>query len=162
MSFVLKEKSEEPSALPPNSSYEPYGQICANAIHQRHGAPQGECPYEMRLLYDFWLHFLQRNFNTRMYTDFKIMAHEDFQRGSKYGFQSLLKFYSESMLSSSRPIRAQVARDFVEHVAQEDQSGERLAFKQMRQVLRNGALSLKSRRTVKDQASSQLWAELDR
>lgn len=130
-------------------------------MQQRRNAAPGVCPYDMDVLYQFWSHFLLRNFNTRMYTDFRTLALEDARTHALAGLGRLTKYYQDSM-HSTRVIRVQVARDYLKLVVDEDRTGERSAFKQLRSAWRNGALNLKNRKVIQSLVSAELLADLDR
>lgn len=122
--------------------------------------PPGSCPYDMDVLYQFWSHFLIRNFNSRMYDEFRHFAFEDATHMSEVGLTNLIKFYGESLLSSQNLIRERVARDYVDLVRSENEH-RRPAFKQLRSALRNGALDPRNRRRIGDFLDAELKASLE-
>ena len=66
----------------------------------------------MDVLYQFWSHFLIRNFNTRMYDEFRHFAFEDAAHNfSEVGLTNLIMFYGKSLLSPENFLRDRAARD---------------------------------------------------
>ncbi|KAM3419042.1 hypothetical protein BST61_g4997 [Cercospora zeina] len=130
--------SERPhEALPAGTTLEPYVHLRLKALKQRDEASTGNCPYDLDVLYQFWSHFLIRNYNHRMYGEFQYYATDDAQsRNNHTGMQNLLQFYAKA-LASSTPIRDHIVRDYVELVKMEPASTQGQGFKQLRQAWRN-------------------------
>ena len=148
--------------IPAGTTYEPYTQLRLKALDQREHAATGTCPYDLDVLYQFWCHFLCRNFNNRMYNEFRYFAHKDAQdRHSFTGVNNLLTFYSHS-LNSFDSIRERVAKDYVQLVKNEPAALEGAAFKGLRSAWRNGALNLKNRKKLSDVMDEQLKVALDK
>lgn len=144
---------------PPEASTDLYYTMRERALNQRNYHP---CPYDMVVMYNFWSHFLVRNFNVRMYAEFRMLAMDDAAaRGSLIGFNSLLKYYGGA-LAHDAPIRKTVASDYVHFVRSEPRESDRPAFKQLRSAWRDGALNMKNRKRIKDFIDPALEAELDR
>ena len=114
----------------------------------------------MLVLYQFWSHFLIRNFNTIMYNEFRKYALEDATKGSTIGINNLIEFYGKS-LSSQFAIRDRVARHYIGLVKDEDRDSDRSAFHQLRKQWRDGALNMKNRKRISDHVDRELRDELE-
>ncbi|KAK5137396.1 hypothetical protein LTR08_008974 [Meristemomyces frigidus] len=149
-------------ADPPRGvSGESYVQLRLKALDQRDHAATGTCPYDLDVLYQFWCHFLIRNFNSRMYSEFKYYATKDEQdRHNATGLQNLVKFYAQALLSHN-PIRDRLVKDYVDLVANEPAKLDGGAFKELRSAWRNGALNLKNRKKLADLVDDSLKGRLE-
>ena len=158
--FWMKDETV-PSEAPTGVSLEPYVQLRLKALSQRSQAATGTCPYDLDVLYQFWCHFLIRNFNSRMYNEFKYYAIEDGkERHNITGMQNLVKFYAQALLSHN-PIRDRLVRDYVELVNTEPAKLDGAAFKNLRSAWRNGALNLKNRKKLSDIVDDSLKERLE-
>jgi len=143
-----KESPVDVNTLPPDTTHEPYVNLRYKALSQREAAATGTCPYDLDVLYQFWSHFLIRNFNSHMYDEFRHFATEDAsKRHNNTGLKNLIKFYGEA-LASQIPIRESVAREYAELIKDESTKSERPAFSHLRAAWRNGSLNLKNRKTL--------------
>lgn len=144
--FWIKDNDQPVGAMPLDLTPEPYVQLRLKALDQRSRAATGNCPYDLDVLYQFWSHFLIRNFNNNMYTEFTHFAHEDAaERYSTVGRRNLIKFYGEAIKSTNLvPLR--VARDFVELAKSEGKKQDNTSLKDLRQAWRDGATNLRNRK----------------
>ena len=96
-----------------------------------------------------------------MYGEFKFFANNDAQeRHNGIGMRNLVEFYAKA-LSSPSPIRDHIVKDYVELVKTEPAILQGLAFKQLRQAWRNGALNLKNRKKLADIVDEELRGRLE-
>ncbi|KAI9884374.1 MAG: hypothetical protein M1823_003828 [Watsoniomyces obsoletus] len=130
-------------------------------LDERREATGDSCPQEMENLYEFWSHFLIRNFNTRMYNEFRQLAMEDqMQRSCDVGIKCLIRYYDAS-LNSQTTMADVIARDYVNLVESEKEKQEPLAFSPLRNAWRNGALNLKNRKKIDSLLSPEFRTRLD-
>ncbi|KAK4634532.1 hypothetical protein CLAFUW4_00730 [Fulvia fulva] len=159
--FWCKDKELPQEKIPQDGTTEPYITLRAKAIKQRDEAATGNCPYDLDVLYQFWSHFLIRNFNKSMYREFQELAHLDAQeRRNGVGMRNLVLFYAKA-LSSTNPIRDNIIRDYVALVNNEPQILGGAAYKQLRQAWRDGALNLKNRKKLADILDEALKTKLE-
>ncbi|KAL8888487.1 MAG: hypothetical protein Q9215_004091 [Flavoplaca cf. flavocitrina] len=160
--FWVKDKEIPIDSLPDDLTHEPYNVFRRNALMKRNTTSSGACHYDMDILYQFWSHFLIRNFNSRMYQEFRATAFEDAEkRGSNVGLKNLVQYHNESILSQ-KVISDQIANDFLELVAREGRNPERPAFDKLRAAWRNGAFNMKNRKKLDSIMDLSLKAELER
>lgn len=162
-SIWIKDKEQDRFLpLPEDAEYISYYELHATALDQRQRAVRGHTPYDLIVLYNFWSHFLIRNFNTNMYMEFHRLAHEDASKSSNVGMERLLRYYQEA-LSSHTTIRDRVAQDYIMLAAQgvTDPENNGSALKSLLSAWRNGAMIAKNREKIYDLMSHELRAELD-
>lgn len=145
-----------------NTKHEPYNQIRTRALRNREFSNPGSMDYDMKVMYNFWAHFLIRNFNPRMYEEFRHCAFEDAARQVPFGMSLLITYYDEVLNSKKRTIPQILAKHYVELVNQEDRTKERVAFTKLRAAWRNGALDMKSRKKVDNFVGPALREELEK
>ncbi|KAK4553186.1 hypothetical protein LTR86_009716 [Recurvomyces mirabilis] len=161
MIYWSKDQQAPSETVPKDLTVEPYVQLRHKALDQRSHAATGTCPYDLDVLYQFWSHFLLRNFNAAMYSEFQHYATEDAKtRHNNNGLHSLIKFYDQALLSSNA-IRDGVAKDYGKLVSEEPKELEGAAFKQLRAAWRNGAMNLKNRKKLIDVLDPSVRARLD-
>jgi len=159
--FWVRDKDQPMGNLPSDLVPEPYVQLRLKALEQRGQAATGTCPYDLEVLYQFWSHFLIRNFNNRMYREFKYYAETDAaERHSFAGKNSLLKYYGQA-LSSTHQIPSCVLNDYITTVKSEGPKTDGAAFKQLRQAWRNGALNLRNRKKLTEAVDDSLKTMLE-
>lgn len=159
--WVKGQKDQAP--VTESNKNESYNAIRARALRHRESSGSGDIDSDMKLLYQFWSHFLIRNFNPRMYEEFRTCAFDDAKnRQDKFGMATLIQYYDEILNSKKKTIPDVFARHYVELVNAEDRSKERPAFAKLRAAWRNGALDMKSRKKVDNFVDPTLREELER
>jgi la-related protein 1 len=140
---------------------ESYTGFRARALRYREASAPAETHSDMKFLYEFWSHFLCRNFNLTMYNEFRRYAFEDSRASAMCGMKNLVSYYDESLKSKTKVIPETLARHYVELVKTEE-NDERPAFQRLRMAWRDGALDLKSRKKIDNFVDPKLREELER
>ncbi|KAK4449423.1 La-related protein 1A [Podospora aff. communis PSN243] len=93
------------SVKPKQPSRRPYGEIRQEALEARKHAQPGETPAPMRNLYRFWSEMLVKDFNSRVYTEFKDLAFADVNGSvpALTGIKHLLDFYRKLIYDTEAP-----------------------------------------------------------
>ena len=138
-------------------AHEPYLLVRDRALQQRESGQYGE---DLNVLYEFWSHFLVRNFNISMYEEFHTLALGDKEKGQIVGAKHLVRYY-EVLLSSRIVISERISHDIVS-LAESEVDEYRPAFGALRTAWRDGAFNLKSRKKIANILSPALRAQLDR
>lgn len=157
--YWVKDKNSPAKELPHDATSELYVDLRRKALEQRQNAAPGVCPYDMDVLYQFWSHFLIRNFNTNMYNEFRQLVFEDAENGSQTGKSNLLKYYGNA-LSSQDPIRSRVARHYVQLAKSEEGNDQRPATMQLRTAWKDESLNVKNRKTIREYMDQAFEAAL--
>ena len=161
--FKDKEHLTRMNSLPSEYTHASYMVFRQNALGQRERVTNESCVYDMQVLYNFWAHYLIRNFNATTYNEFKRLAEEDeAQRSSNFGLLNLRQYYDEALLGQRLIPNDAVAHDFIDFVKKESSDSDRPIFKRLRAAWRNGAFNPKNRAKLVKIIDSDLKADLDR
>lgn len=162
--FWVKDKASpiEVESVPADTTHEQYTTLRSRALQQRReAAATGTCPYDLDVLYQFWSHFLIRNFNSAMYQEFRQIAWEDnLSRHSDVGLQRLVKYYNEALCSQAA-IREPVLNDFVNIFSMDKKDCHVIAVSELRKRWHNGMLNLKNRKRLHSLLPEHIRKELD-
>ncbi|KAF7860829.1 hypothetical protein EAF04_008347 [Stromatinia cepivora] len=136
------------AAISESNTTEKYTTFRERAIRVRETTQPGETHTDMKLLYEFWAHFLCRNFNPSMYYEFRRLALEDNNNNASIGMEQLILYYDETLNNKKKTINEVLAGHYVDVVKGDDSPTQRSAFSKLRTSWRNGALDLKSRKKI--------------
>lgn len=158
--WVKSQQDHNPASE--SKTNEPYNDIRARALRNRGSSPAADVDNDMKIMYHFWAHFLIRNFNPRMYEEFRKFSFEDAARQAMFGMNLLITYYDEVLNSKKRTIPEVFAKHYIELVKAENPANDRPAFAKLRAAWRNGALDMKSRKKIDNFVDPVLREELER
>ncbi|EEH45696.2 uncharacterized protein PADG_01846 [Paracoccidioides brasiliensis Pb18] len=162
--FWVKDRDTPIEYLPTDLIHESYNIFRKQTLEKRSSHITNDGNLDMDVLYQFWSHFLVRNFNSKMYNEFKSLAFDDLHsKNSTTGLDSIVRFY-DGVLASNRVMPDAVARDLVALVESElvQAKQTRPAFQKLRSAWRNGAFNFKSRKRIDGIISERLRTELEK
>jgi la-related protein 1 len=164
--YWVKDNDQPIEQLPQHSESERYPILYAKALREREESPKGSCPHNLVVLYQFWSHFLIRNFNTRMYNEFRRLALDDLEnRDTSKGIHCLLKYYKEALSNEKFSMRERVARHYVnlanKGLEANDDDRQR-AFKQLQSQWRRAAMDSENREVLDKFVNEALRTALEK
>ncbi|KAB8289502.1 hypothetical protein EYC80_010662 [Monilinia laxa] len=149
------------AAISESNTTEKYTTFRERAIRVRESSQPGETHTDMKLLYEFWAHFLCRNFNPSMYYEFRRLALEDNHSNAPTGMEQLILYYDETLNNKKKTINEVLAGHYVDVVKGDNSATQQSAFSKLRASLRNGALDLKSRKKIDNLLDAKLKEQLE-
>lgn len=160
--FWVKDKDAPVEVLPTDLIHESYNVFRERAIQQREPNTSDDDHRDMDVLYQFWSHFLIRNFNAGMYNEFKSLAFDDVSsKESTRGLDHLIHFY-DAALSTNRAISDEVAQDLITVVKTESGGDGQKIFQRLRSAWKDDAFNLNTRMNIDRVLDNDLRAELEK
>ena len=160
--FWVKGGDTPIEVLPSGLVHESYNVFREQAFKQRQSSTSDDGHQDMDVLYQFWSHFLIRNFNAGMYNEFKGLAFDDVSsRESTRGLDNLVHFY-DAALSSNRAISDEVAQDLVTLVKTESTEDGHIILQRLRSAWKDEMFNLENRKKIDRVLDDELRAELER
>lgn len=160
--FWVKDKDTPIEVLPTDLLHESYNVFRKRAIEERASNVYDDGPRNMDVLYQFWSHFLIRNFNAGMYSEFKSLAFDDISsKCSTRGLDCLIHFY-DATLASNRAISDKVAQDLISVIKSETVGDGQKILQTLRSGWKNNALNSSTREKIDRVLDEDLRAELEK
>jgi la-related protein 1 len=155
-----RDSSDISEPLPEGSESELYSDVRQRALDSRKNGGSEKISHDMKVLYEFWSHFLIRNFNAKVYAEFQELATEDATNKSNTGMDRLISYYDEALKSTNNIIPEDIAKQYINLIKGE--TGEhRPAFEKLKTAWTNNSLTTKNRKQIGAFIDGDLKAELD-
>lgn len=159
--FWVKDKDAPVEVLPTDLLHESYNVFRQRAIQERESNTNDDGHRDMDVLYQFWSHFLIRNFNAGMYNEFKSLAFDDVSsKKSTRGLDHLIHYY-DAALSSNRSLSDDVAQDLITVIKTESAGDGQILFQRLRSAWKDDTFNRNTRRNIDRILDDNLRAELE-
>ncbi|KAK2755891.1 hypothetical protein FQN54_005687 [Arachnomyces sp. PD_36] len=159
--FWVKDRDAPIEVLPTDLLHESYDVFRNRAIQQHETSTTDDGHRDMDVLYQFWSHFLIRNFNAGMYNEFKSLAFDDVSsKGSTRGRDHLVRFFDAVLSSGKCAISDDVARDLV--ITVKTESAGDVLLQRLRSAWKDEAFNAETRAKIDRVLDEDLRAELEK